>query len=121
MFSYSFVQNRLSCSTSAKNSKTHLVKALINHIHQTNPQISILYVKSFRTGHGTPDEYAVSNVFRRARDRQSILIFEDLDTLITNKNRAFFLNEIDGFGSNAGVVVLATTNHPETLDESIRD
>ena len=34
-------------------------------------------------------------------------------------NRAFFLNELDGFQSNTGVVVLATTNHPEKLDPSI--
>ncbi|KAJ3053030.1 hypothetical protein HK097_005201 [Rhizophlyctis rosea] len=103
------------------NGKTHLIKALINHFLSTHPAISILHVKSFRTAHGSPDEYSISAVFRRARDRPSILIFEDLDTLITPQNRSFFLNEMDGFGSNSGVVVLAITNHPEKLDESIRD
>ena len=31
------------------------------------------------------------------------------------------MNELDGFRANAGVVVLATTNHPEKLDTSILD
>ncbi|KAJ3054856.1 hypothetical protein HK097_000612 [Rhizophlyctis rosea] len=103
------------------NGKTHLLKALINHFTTTHPTISTLYVKSFRTAHQTPDEYAISSVFQRARDRPCLLIFEDLDTLITPQNRAFFLNEMDGFGTNSGVVVLATTNHPDKLDESVRD
>ena len=50
-----------------------------------------------------------------------MLVLEDLDSMIDNNNRAFFLNELDGFHSNTGVVVLATTNHPEKLDTSILD
>jgi AAA+ superfamily predicted ATPase len=46
---------------------------------------------------------------------------EDLDSLIDEENRAFFLNELDGFASNVGIVALATTNHPERLDPSIVD
>jgi len=41
--------------------------------------------------------------------------------MIDDKNRAFFLNELDGFETNTGVVVLATTNHPEKLDTAILD
>src|SRR5881396_1229792 len=41
--------------------------------------------------------------------------------LIDEENRAFFLNELDGFAANTGVVVLATTNHPEKLDPAILD
>src|SRR5439155_13009243 len=36
-----------------------------------------------------------------------------------DKSRAFFLNELDGFESNTGVVVVATTNYPERLDPAI--
>jgi len=50
-----------------------------------------------------------------------VLVLEDLDSMIDKENRAFFLNELDGFYSNTGVVVLATTNHPEKLDTSILD
>lgn len=40
---------------------------------------------------------------------------------MTPKNRSFFLNELDGFATNVGIVALATTNHPERLDPSILD
>ena len=39
--------------------------------------------------------------------------------MVTKENRSFFLNELDGFRSNTGVVVLASTNHPEKLDAAI--
>jgi ATP-dependent 26S proteasome regulatory subunit len=48
-----------------------------------------------------------------------IVILEHHDSLIDNKNRSFFLNELDGFQSNDGVAVLATTNHPGKLDPAI--
>jgi AAA+ superfamily predicted ATPase len=41
--------------------------------------------------------------------------------LLTPQNRSFFLNELDGFAANIGIVTLATTNHPERLDPSILD
>src|SRR5690349_12665 len=63
-----------------------------------------------------------NEVFKRARMKPPcVIVLEDLDSMIDNKNRSFFLNELDGFHSNTGVVVLATTNHPEKLDSSILD
>jgi ATP-dependent 26S proteasome regulatory subunit len=41
--------------------------------------------------------------------------------LIDEKNRSFFLNIVDGFASNQGVVILATTNHPEQIDPALLD
>jgi AAA+ superfamily predicted ATPase len=61
-------------------------------------------------------------VFDRARKAAPcILVLEDLDSLLTSENRSFFLNELDGFAANIGLVTLATTNHPEKLDPSILD
>jgi AAA+ superfamily predicted ATPase len=48
-------------------------------------------------------------------------VLEDLDSLINAGNRSFFLNELDGFAANTGVVTLATTNYPERLDPAILD
>ena len=102
----------------AGNGKTHTVKALINSLNQP-----CLYVKSFRAPqtHGA-DEFNIRVIFDRARrTAPCVLVLEDLDSLITPENRSFFLNELDGFASNIGIVTLATTNHPERLDPSILD
>ncbi len=40
---------------------------------------------------------------------------------MTDKTRSAFLNELDGFAANTGILTLATTNHPERLDPAIRD
>ena len=96
------------------NGKTHTLKALINQLNKP-----CLYVRSFKSEHGTEQEN-ISEVFERARmTAPSLVVLEDLDSMINDNNRSFFLNELDGFQSNTGVVVLATTNHPEKLDTSI--
>ncbi|NWJ48477.1 MAG: ATP-binding protein [Chloroflexi bacterium] len=98
------------------NGKTHAVKALINSLSKP-----CLYVKSIKTQR-SDDEENISQVFDRARKTAPcVLVLEDLDSLVTAQNRSFFLNEMDGFAANAGIVTLATTNHPEKLDSSILD
>jgi len=98
------------------NGKTHTLKALINQLGKP-----CLYVRSFKCDWATEQEN-MAEVFKRARMTQPcVAVLEDLDSMIDNKNRAFFLNELDGFQNNTGVVVLATTNHPEKLDPSILD
>jgi pimeloyl-ACP methyl ester carboxylesterase len=98
------------------NGKTHTVKALINQTKQP-----CLYVKSFKSRHGSEQD-GMRRVFARARHTTPcILVLEDIDSLIDGKNRSFFLNELDGFSTNTGMVVLATTNHPERLDTAILD
>lgn len=96
------------------NGKTHTVKALINLLKHP-----CLYVKSFKAEHG-PASRNIRNVFKRARQlAPCLLILEDLDSLVDDDNRSFFLNELDGFAANDGIVTLATTNHPEKLDVAI--
>jgi AAA+ superfamily predicted ATPase len=98
----------------AGNGKTHTVKALINSLG-----MPCLYVKSFRAERVT-DEDNIHMVFERARkSAPCVLVLEDLDSLLTPQNRSFFLNELDGFAANVGIVTLATTNYPEKLDPSI--
>ena len=90
------------------NGKTHTLKALVNQLGKP-----CLYVRSFKSERRTEQEN-IGEVFKRARmTTPSIVVLEDLDSMIDNKNRSFFLNELDGFRANTGVIVLATTNHPE--------
>jgi hypothetical protein len=98
------------------NGKTHTVKALVNQLGRP-----CLYVKGFKSEYAT-DQQNMRLVFDRARmTTPCLVVLEDLDSMIDDKSRAFFLNELDGFETNAGVVVLATTNHPDRLDPALLD
>src|ERR1044071_952861 len=93
------------------NGKTHTLKALINKL-----AMPCIYVRGFES------HEELAEVFKRARMiAPCVVVFEDLDSMVTKENRSFFLNELDGFRSNTGVVVLATTNHPEKLDAAITE
>lgn len=96
------------------NGKTHMVKALVN-----TTGYPCLYIKSFKTRQQT-DTDNMRLAFNRVREAAPcIVVIEDLDALIDDENRSFFLNELDGFALNDGVLMIATTNHPERLDMAI--
>jgi AAA+ superfamily predicted ATPase len=98
------------------NGKTHMVKALVNEL-----KLPCLYVRSFKTEYES-SHTCIRRAFKRARDTAPcLLILEDLDSLVDDENRSFFLNEMDGFFANRGILTLATTNHPERLDPAILD
>lgn len=48
-----------------------------------------------------------------------MLVLEDLDSLITDQIRSYFLNEVDGLETNDGVYMCGTTNYLERLDPGI--
>lgn len=69
-------------------------------------------------GHGP--EYAIREIFVKARQSTPcLLVFEDLDSLITDQVKSFFLNEVDGLESNEGLMMLGSTNYLERLDAGI--
>ena len=96
------------------NGKTHFIRALISEL-----DIPCFYVKSFET-RDQLDNTGIQKVYSTIRATSPcILVLEDLDSLITEKNRTYFLNELDGFEENHGVITVATTNYPERLDPAI--
>lgn len=98
------------------NGKTHCVRALVKELG-----IASLYVQSL-SHHYYTAEQMWQIVFERARGlRPCVLVLEDLDSLVNDENRSFFLNQIDGFEQNHGLIILATTNHPERIDSAIMD
>jgi transitional endoplasmic reticulum ATPase len=59
-------------------------------------------------------------VFEKARaEAPCVLILEDLDSLINDNNRSFFLNQLDGLENNDGLLVIGSTNHYDRLDPAI--
>ncbi|KAL4076151.1 P-loop containing nucleoside triphosphate hydrolase protein [Scleroderma citrinum] len=98
------------------NGKTITIKAVIKTCAERG--FIPLYVKSFRDPRG--EEVAVQHVFEKARQMSPcVLILEDLDSLIDNNNRSYFLNQLDGLEGNDGLLVIGTTNHFEKLDPSL--
>ncbi|MDP3275985.1 MAG: ATP-binding protein [Deltaproteobacteria bacterium] len=80
--------------------------------------LPFLYVRDL-----TGSEYGknpIAAIFERARQLSPcILVFEDLDSFVNDGNRAVFLNEIDGFVANTGLLIIASSNHPERIDEAL--
>lgn len=74
------------------NGKTHCLRALVKELG-----VPALYVQSVKARYET-EEANLKQVFERARQlRPCVLVLEDLDALINNGNRSFFLNQLDGF------------------------
>ncbi|WVQ61885.1 uncharacterized protein L199_000018 [Kwoniella botswanensis] len=95
------------------NGKTISLKALMKEV-----KVPSLYVKSFHSWAG--DEKGIRDIFSRARaEAPCVLVLEDLDSLITDQNRSFFLNEVDGLEDNDGLLLIGTTNHFDRLDPAL--
>ncbi|EIM90382.1 P-loop containing nucleoside triphosphate hydrolase protein [Stereum hirsutum FP-91666 SS1] len=95
------------------NGKTESIKVLLKESGQ-----AALYVKSFTTQVGP--EHGVRAIFNHARaNAPCILVLEDLDSMVGPGVRSFFLNELDGLTKNEGILTIATTNHPERIDDAI--
>lgn len=93
--------------------KTMLCKA----IAAATPGWPFLYVRDLSE---QPQREAIKTIFERARQlAPCVLAFEDIDGLVGDYNRTIFLNEMDGFQSNEGVLVVASSNHPGKIDEAL--
>jgi AAA+ superfamily predicted ATPase len=81
------------------------------------PELPFLYVGDIGRRSVTAE---IEQVFKHARQSAPcILAFEDLDGLVDRANRTVFLNELDGFRDNDGLLIIASSNHPERIDEAI--
>ena len=89
--------------------KSLSIKALMHALSARPNPVPTLYVESFAGCHN--DFYAVRQVFEKAR--------EDLDSLVTEKVRSFFLNEVDGLEDDDGLKIIGSTNYLGKLDPSI--
>lgn len=76
--------------------------------------IPSLYVKS------APRTYDIRQIFQMARYMAPcLLIFEDIDTIVTPGSRSYFFNEVDGLENNDGLFMVASTNHLDQLDPGL--
>lgn len=58
----------------------------------------------------------LSSLITKLNNQKSIIIIEDIDSLITNGNRSEFLNLLDGISIKSGLYFIGSTNYPERID-----
>ena len=84
------------------NGKTISIKAMMHALYKKHDPIPTLYVRSL-SSYGGP-EYSIKAIFAKARqEAPCYLVFEDLDSLVTDNVRSYFLNEVDGLKENDGM------------------
>jgi len=100
------------------NGKTISIKATMHTLYKRTPEVPTLYVKSLVSF--LPPQYSIDAIFSKARqEAPCYLVFEDLDSLVTDEVRSFFLNAVDGLSENEGVLMVGSTNHLDRLDPGI--
>ncbi|EXJ95656.1 hypothetical protein A1O1_00778 [Capronia coronata CBS 617.96] len=100
------------------NGKTISIKATMHTLYSRNPPVPTLYVKTLVSL--VPPEFSIDSIFAKARqEAPCYLVFEDLDSLVTDKVRSFFLNAVDGLSENEGILMVGSTNHLDRLDPGI--
>lgn len=71
--------------------------------------IPTLYVKSLGQ---SCDQDNIRTIFEKAREvSPCLLVFEDIDSLVSDGVKSFFLNEVDGLEGNDGIMMIGSTNY----------
>nr|POE77629.1 putative atpase yjob [Quercus suber] len=100
------------------NGKTISIKAMMHELYDRKDPVPTLYVKSLASFAGP--EYSINQIFTKARQTAPCyLVFEDLDSLVTDQVRSYFLNAVDGIQNNDGILMVGSTNHLDRLDPGI--
>lgn len=94
------------------NGKTTVVRAIASQ----RPEPMVLFQREASDPRDRLDE-AFEKAFSYA---PAILCFEDVDSLFRQEGTlSHFLNRLDGLATTEGLLIVATTNHPEELDEAL--
>jgi transitional endoplasmic reticulum ATPase len=72
--------------------------------------IPTLYVKTIASRVVGP-QGTLRLIFTKARQTAPcLLVFEDIDSIVTDEVRSYFFNEVDGLEDNNGILILGSTN-----------
>lgn len=83
--------------------------------------VPTLYVKSLGK---SCDQDDIRCIFEQARETAPcLLVFEDIDSLVSDNAKSFFLNEVDGLEGNDGIMMIGSTNYcvsaPQRASENL--
>ena len=72
--------------------------------------VATLVVKTLAQRFGP--QMSVRQIFTKARQTAPcLLLFEDVDSLVTDEVRSYFFNEVDGLENNEGILMIGSTNN----------
>lgn len=92
-------------------------KTMVCKAAAASTNLPFLYVRDLRE---RSQGEVLKAIFDRARHlAPCVLAFEDIDGFVNASNRTMLLNELDGFKSNEGLLILASSNHPGKIDEAL--
>lgn len=75
-----------------------------------NPVPTLVVKTLAQRGHGP--QMSVRQIFTKARQAAPcLLLFEDIDSLVTDQVRSYFFNEVDGLEDNQGILMIGSTNN----------
>lgn len=94
--------------------------SLIRYIGATLPEIPAMILRPNSDFDSDHLEWVLD---RWTKQAPALLVLEDLDWLLEKVNASTFLNLLDGVDSQikGGLLLIATTNHPEKLDPAINN
>lgn len=97
--------------------KTMTIRHLIRHIHRQAP-VSCF---ALRTHGYLSDDHLICLFTQARRSERAIVVIEDIERIASTDSplRTALLSQMDGLAPNHGLLVLATTNHPDQLDAAI--
>jgi len=105
-----------SCSTSI--TRLTCPGQRMNTLYKRKQPVPTLYVKTLTSFAGP--ENSINQIFSLARrEAPCFLVFEDLDSIVTDAVRSYFLNAVDGIATNDGILMVGSTNHLDRLDPGI--
>lgn len=93
------------------NGKSAMIRQLIRSVHDVSKIIINPGIRNVT--------YVLSSLMKALDGKKAIIIIEDIDSLINDRNRSEFLNILDGVDIKSGVMFIGTTNYPERLDPAI--
>lgn len=101
--------------------KTLSLKAIMSSLDKrADGGVASLVVRRLNSSCIDP-QHGIGLIFGHARAMAPcLLVFEDLDSLVTSDSRSYFLNEVDGLENNDGILIVGSTNHLDRLDAGLR-
>ena len=98
------------------NGKTTTAKVLMKALMARTESVPTLVVKTLAQRFGS--QMSVRQIFTKARQTAPcLLLFEDVDSLVTDPVRSYFFNELDGLEDNEGILLVGSTNNRRSSEQ----